>query len=93
MWCLNCQFHLCEERTPRRWMTVFSRRVFFRHIALFWGLGEMAAGTSNDYALLKSPECTSDECLLVKWECLKKLGHLDFFFMFVIVLLFLRQMA
>jgi len=54
-------------------MTGFSRCVFFQHVALFWGLVQMAAGTSNDYALLKSPECTSDECLLVKWECLKKI--------------------
>lgn len=53
----------------------------------FGGLGEMAAGTSNDYALLTSPECTSDECLFVKWKCLKSSGA-DFL-LFVIVCQFL----
>ena len=33
---------------------------FSPHIPLFWGLGEMTAGTSNDHVLLKSLECTTD---------------------------------
>lgn len=53
---------------------IFSRSVFFRLVPLFWGLGEMEARTGNDYALLKSLECTSEGCLLVKWECLKSSG-------------------
>lgn len=56
---------MCEH-TPWRWMMIFSGCMFFRHIPLFWGLGETAVETTTDYALLKSSEFTSDECLLVK---------------------------
>lgn len=52
----------------------------------------MAAGTSNDYALLKSPECTSDECLLVKWGCLKTSG-MGFFFSFYCLLLSAQRVS
>lgn len=54
---------------------IFSRCVFSPQIPLFWGLGEMAAGTSNDDALLKSPECSTDECAPIKWECLRSLFY------------------
>ena len=67
--------------------------VFQTHLFVF-GVGGMAAGTSNDYTLLKSPECTRDERLLVKWERLKSSGA--FLSLFVIVcwfLLFLSEMV
>lgn len=68
---------------------------FFFSITLLcsrvWGGGQgVAAGMSNDYALLKSPECTSDECPHVKWQglkiscecCLFLLSNFFFFFWF-----------
>lgn len=64
--------------SPAR-MTIFSGCMISDTALCFGGLGEVAAETCIDYALLKGPECTRDECLLVK-ERLKSSGAVGFFF-------------
>lgn len=87
----NVKGKLCISLLMLMIMSLLSSCVFSDSSLCSGGCVEMAAGTSDDYALLKSLECTHDDRLLVKSECLESSGAFLFIVCDCLLVFFLLQ--